>query len=303
MSSAPEIPLDLRERMHACILALFWPKKKIIEFLDDVGVPQDLVPSIDSGLSRRDLVTEAFSNLSASPDRGYAAFQAMIDQLSTWSYFDPYYFDDLKKLDRGEAAKQIDTLKRAVERRNANVQNRRANAASTQKRRNSAADLSTLKRAFDKMFGTGMTPQERGRLFEIFLKELFGRQSIKMGDPFRLTGEQVDGSFKFEGENYIVEAKWQDPSTSTQQLYAFAHKVDGKLYGRGLFISANGFSNESIKAIVHGKHIQTILMDGEDVQYVLEDRISLEALLDYKIRAAQTRGEVYVCALRQAEKI
>lgn len=124
-----------------------------------------------------------------------------------------------------------------------------------------------------------------------------------MGDPFRLTGEQIDGSFKFEGENYIVEAKWQTPSASTHQLYAFAHKVDGKMHGRGIFISVNGFSNEAIRAIVHGKYIQTILMDGEDLSHVLEDRITLEATLDYKVRAAQTRGEVYVCALRQAEKI
>lgn len=148
-----------------------------------------------------------------------------------------------------------------------------------------------------------MTPQARGRFFETFLKELFNRQSVNMGDPFRLVGEEIDGTFKFEGENYIVEAKWQDPSSSTGQLYKFAHKVDGKMHGRGLFVSVNGFSSESIKAIVHGKHIKTMLMDGEDLNYVLEQRISLEAILDYKIRAAQTRGEVYVCALRQASKV
>jgi len=75
------------------------------------------------------------------------------------------------------------------------------------------------------------------------------------------------------------------------------------MHGRGPFISVNGFSHEGIKAIVHGKHIQTILMDGEDLSHVLEERLTLESLLDYKIRAAQTRGEVYVCALRQTNKV
>ena len=144
MPIAPEIPLDLRERMHACILALFWPKKKIIEFLSDVGVPQALISPVDSDLSRRDIVTDVFAKLNTSPDRGYAVYQTMIDQLSTWSYFDPYYFDNLKKLDRGEAAKQIDHLKRAVERRNANTQSRRANAAAVQKSRGNATDLATV---------------------------------------------------------------------------------------------------------------------------------------------------------------
>ena len=102
--------------------------------------------------------------------------------------------------------------------------------------------MSALTTAFHKLFGSGMTAQARGRLFEKFLQELFNRQSIKMGDPFRIVGEQIDGTFKFEGENYIVEAKWQDPSTSTADLYQFAYKVDGKMHGRGLFISVNGFS-------------------------------------------------------------
>ena len=123
-----------------------------------------------------------------------------------------------------------------------------------------------------------------------------------MGEPFRINGEQIDGTFKFEGENYIVEAKWQDALTSTGDLYKFAHKVDGKMHGRGLFVSVNAFSREGIEAIVVGKQIQTVLMDGEDISHVLEGRVPLEEMLDYKIRAAQTRGDVYVCAVRKSRK-
>ena len=303
MSSAPEIPLDLREAMHDCILALFWPKKKIIEFLHSVGAPEHLVPGLETDLSRHEIVIDTFARLGARPDRGFTVFQTMIDRLSNWTYFDPYYFTNLKILDKAEAERKIACLKSAVDQRNSVTEKRRTAAASSQKQQRTASDLTALKLAFDKMFGSGMTPQARGHLFEKFLKELFNRQSVKMGDPFRLVGEQIDGSFKFEGENYVVEAKWQDPGTSTADLYTFAHKVDGKMYGRGLFISANGFSNEAIRAIVHGKHIQTILMDGEDLSHVLEHRITLEALLDYKVRAAQTRGEVYVCGLRRASKV
>ena len=75
------------------------------------------------------------------------------------------------------------------------------------------------------------------------------------------------------------------------------------MHGRGMLISVNAFSTEGIRAIVVGKQIQTILMDGEDLSSVLEGRITLEKLLDYKVRAAQTRGEVYVCAIRQRQKI
>lgn len=303
MATAPEIPLDIRDAMHDCILAVFWPKRKIVEFLLSVDCPTQLVASPDTEMSRHAIVVDAFSRLSLRPDRGYPIFQTMIDRLANWSYFDPYYFEKLGKLDRAEAESKIARLKQAVDSRNAAATNRRAASSQAQAKQVKTADLKALHQAFVQLFGTGMSPQARGKLFETFLRQLFNRQSINMGDHFRLKGEEIDGTFKFEGENYIVEAKWQEPSVSTSQLYHFAYKVDGKMHGRGLFISVNAFSREGIEAIVHGKQIKTILMDGEDLSHVLEERLTLEALLDYKIRAAQTRGEVYVCALRQASKV
>jgi len=306
MNAAPEIPLDVRNLLHDCILSLFWPKQDVVEFLESVGFEDAKLTASLNGEhspSRRQIVVEAFSQLAGRTDRGYSIFQTMIDRLSNWSHFDRYWFETNPKLDKSTAEEAIKQLRVSIERRNAST-NARRNAASTSQRvRSNTADLLALTSAFTKMFGSGMTVQARGRLFERFLQELFNRQAVKMGDPFRINGEQIDGSFKFEGENYIVEAKWQDASSSTSDLYTFAHKVDGKMHGRGMFISVNGFSKEGITAIVQGKHIKTVLVDGEDINAVLEKRITLEALLDYKIRAAQTRGEVYVCAIRQAAKV
>ena len=306
MSTAPEIPLDIRELLHDCILNIFWPKQKIVDFLKSVGCPARHVESLDlaqTTVTRHHIVVETFSRLAAQPDRGFTVFQTMIDRLSNWSHFDPFWFDQKQKLNRRQAETAIAKLKDAVNRRNAETERRRDNSKTMQTRQTKQSDLSALTTAFRKMFGSGMTPQARGKLFERFLQELFARQSIKMGDPFNIKGEQIDGTFKFEGENYIVEAKWQDPSTSTGDLYKFAFKVDGKMHGRGVFISVNGFSNDALQAVVHGKQIQTILIDGEDLSNVLDGRISLEKMLDFKVRAAQTRGETYVCAVRQAPKI
>ncbi|GAA3717641.1 hypothetical protein GCM10022268_27620 [Sphingomonas cynarae] len=289
--------------MHDCILAIFWPKKQILDFLLSVDCPLNILPPVDTQLSRHEIVIDAFSRLSARPDRGYAVFQTMIDRLSNWSYLDPYYFVKLAKLDSRDAQQKIDQLKKALEKRNATTESRRAASSETSRQRSKTQDLNALTTAFSKLYGTGLAPQARGRLFETFLRELFNRQSIHMRDNFRLTGEEIDGTFKFEGENYVVEAKWQEASVATSQLYHFAMKVDGKMHGRGLFISVNAFSNEAIRAIVHGKHIQTILMDGQDISHVPEQRISLEDMLDYKIRAAQTRGEIYVCAVLKSAKV
>ena len=289
--------------MHDCILSIFWPKRKILDFFRSIDCPNDIIAMASSELPRHEIVSTIFRSLVSRPDRGYEVFQVMIDRLSNWGYFDSYYFDKINKLDRAQAQRNILKLKQMIEARNAATNSRRSDNVKDQNKRKAQADLSSLHAEFQRLFGTSMSVQERGRLFEKFLKDIFERNAIKMGDPFRLDGEQIDGTFKFEGENYIVEAKWHDQSTSTGDLYKFAYKVDGKMHGRGLFISVNGFSNESIRANVHGKHIKTILMDGEDISHVLEGRINLQSLLDFKIRAAQTRGEVYICAIRNKSKV
>ena len=285
------------------MLAIFWPRKQILDFFKSVGCSDEVLVSIQGQLPRHLIVSQCFERLSARPDRGFTIYQLMIDRLSNWDYFDPYFFDELKKLDKSKAEQAVAALKRMIKNRNQETEARRASASNTRGRQANTDDKSALFKAFKQIYGDKVGPQERGRLFEVFLKAMFDKNSISMGDPFSLTGEQIDGTFKFEGENYIVEAKWQDPTASTHQLYTFAHKVDGKMHGRGLFISVSGFSVDSIRAIVHGKHIQTILMDGEDLSHILEDRLTLEEVLDYKIRAAQTRGDVYVCALRKGNKI
>ena len=41
-------------------------------------------------------------------------------------------------------------------------------------------------------------------------KSVFLTPTPRCKDPFRLHGEQIDGSFQFGHETYLVEAKWQD---------------------------------------------------------------------------------------------
>ena len=92
------------------------------------------------------------------------------------------------------------------------------------------------------------------------------------------------------GEHYVIEAKWQEKSASNEPVYQFAGKVSGKLHGRGLFISVNGFSTDVIRSLVMGKEIQTLFVDGEDLILVLEGHLTLREMIDRKVKAAQTKG-------------
>lgn len=306
MPDAPEFPLDLKSIIKDCILALFWPRRKIIEFLEQCGAQAtdlSVVRAPNSDLKRPEVIMDVFYRLGRRSDRGYTVFQTMLARLNEWSYFDPYWFDQQGKLDRAHAEERLGELRRVLAKRNASTTAQKTAAARTATVHSATQARASILNDFRQLAQGGIKPQQRGIEFEGLLRRLFNQQGIAMSEGFRLVGEQIDGSFKFEGENYITEAKWQDASVSTEALYKFAMKADGKMYGRGVFISVNAYSNEAIRAIVTGKYIKTILIDGEDLTLVMEGRLSLSDVLDAKIRAAQLRGDVYVHPITHKAKV
>src|SRR5260370_25181687 len=80
------------------------------------------------------------------------------------------------------------------------------------------------------------------RLFEIF--ELRPRQ------PFRVVGEQIDGSFELEGQVYLLESKWENDPLPEADLLVFRGKIEGKsTFTRGVFIALNDISIPARDAI------------------------------------------------------
>lgn len=146
-----------------------------------------------------------------------------------------------------------------------------------------------------------LAPQPRGYAFETFLIRLFRAYGLQPNNPFRLVGEQIDGSFKFDGEFYLLEAKWQGPQTPASDLRNFHGKVTEKAaWARGLFISNSGFTDEGLQAFGRAKSI--ICMDGLDLWTMLDRRIPLPEVLDRKLRRAAERGDVF-CSVRELFQI
>ncbi len=139
--------------------------------------------------------------------------------------------------------------------------------------------------------------QAAGYELEKLLNELFGLFNLEPRPPFRVTGEQIDGSFLLDYETYIVEVKWHQQPTSESDLLSFRGKIEGKsAFTRGVFISLNGFSLEAIEAIVKGKQPTFFLMDGYDLAMVLESNLKLPDLLRFKLRKLTEEGAVFISA-------
>jgi hypothetical protein len=140
-----------------------------------------------------------------------------------------------------------------------------------------------------------LEPQQRGLQFESFLNELFEAHGLAPRNAFRLTGEQIDGSFKLHAETYLVEAKWHGPKIGFADLMTFSGKVKGKAaWARGLFVSNSGFSAEGLEAFACGRQTNLICVDGFDLYEVLSHQVSLIEVLEAKARRAAETNRAFV---------
>jgi hypothetical protein len=140
---------------------------------------------------------------------------------------------------------------------------------------------------------TNLAPHPRGYAFESFLKRLFDKFGLEARDPFRLTGEQIDGSFLLGNETYLLEGKWQNAPSSIEHLHTFHGKVEQKAaWTRGLFVSYSGFSEGGLVAFGRGKRV--VCMEGYDLAEAFMRELPLSQVLERKVRRAAETGAAFV---------
>lgn len=156
------------------------------------------------------------------------------------------------------------------------------------------SELEQLKREFF-TWSVSTDHQGRGYALEKILYKLFGLYDLDPIGSFKTIGEQIDGAFTFNNEEFLLEAKWRNSPTSLNDLDSFSCKIARRLENTlGLFISMSGFTKEALTRLVHSDKKLVILMDGEDLMAVFEERISLHDMLKRKRREAAQTGNVYL---------
>lgn len=299
-------PSDIKLAMRECVLKLLWPKDDIVAFFETNSCTKTDIKAIGDHkeMHRYAIVDAMFDHLSKKPDEGLGQFRSMLQSLIGWKHFDSYYFDKLKKLNKSEAEHAITHLKQLQEIRDHKIQEQRKER---ERKEAAAKDPSTtlpnLKAQFISLLQGEVVGAKRGYALEEILLNLSTLFSLEITEPYRVNGEQIDGSVKYDGEHYIIEAKWQDKAAANEAVYQFAGKIEGKMYGRGLFISIHGFSENVVSSLVAGKAIKTVFVDGGDLIVVLEGFLSFPDMLDQKIKAAQTKGLIYTDAITGRSKI
>ena len=137
--------------------------------------------------------------------------------------------------------------------------------------------------------------QKAGLSLEKVLNRLFALHGLAPREPFKVTGEQIDGSFELDHETYLLEAKWHKDPIPEAELLTFRGKIEGKsAYTRGIFISISGVSDDAKQAIVHGKQPTFFVIDGYDLTMVLSEDIGLLEFLRQRRRILAEEGLVVI---------
>jgi hypothetical protein len=155
-----------------------------------------------------------------------------------------------------------------------------------------ADELAELKGKFFGLSSAGDDPQQRGRDFEGFLNQIFSLFDLEPRLSYSVPNQQIDGSFHFDTDDYVVEAKWTKERVNTKDANHFASKVRTKgKNALGLMVSINGFTADALDEYSRATAFMTL--DGLDLLAVLEDRIRLDEVLCRKKRHANETGECY----------
>lgn len=156
----------------------------------------------------------------------------------------------------------------------------------------SAETLDNLHQRFLDLFAE-LDEQKRGLAFEPFLTEFFSAHGLDPKGSFRIVGEQIDGSFDWQGNTFLVEARWRAKPANAADLLVLRGKAEKSEWTRGLFISMNGFSDLATPTLQIGRKANLIAMSGQDLILILERHWALHDALRAKLRHTGETAEAY----------
>jgi hypothetical protein len=139
-----------------------------------------------------------------------------------------------------------------------------------------------------------LTAQARGYALEKFLNDFFHAHGLAPRGSFRVVGEQIDGSFEWQGSTFLVEARWRAEPANASDLLVLRGKAEKSDWTRGLFISINGYSTLASDTFCIGRKANLIAMSGEDLILILENHWSLFDALRVKLRHTGETAQVYL---------
>ncbi|TVX14158.1 restriction endonuclease [Streptococcus pneumoniae] len=295
-----KISFEIQQQIIQCFGLCFHYKDTVVSFMQTSGVLNDLILKWKS--EPKFVWAKNVINELNKTENG----RSIIRRIATEFYKMKNIYDEVQDRDRGlDALRKLkrligDTQQNKVNETLNNSYHRSRQEMKIQLKQQLLQKIEELKTEYYSLFSSD-NPQERGYRLEKIVANLFRINDIDYHDSYRnrTNTQQLDGYFRFEGFDYLVEMKWEKNPVNSSKIASLKQKVDTKLTStRGLFLSINGFRDEVIQDFSN-KDAKILFMDGQELAYILENRISLYEALKVKIIGASKTGNPNVSIINQ----
>lgn len=288
------LPFRVKEALISVCGRAFWLKQPLINILLDAGVPEEVIHQFEDE-SKYKIIRGILAELEKRGENGWLIQKRLLTNLCNLRNL---VDDTVPDRDAGlDALRTLKTLavqehlvrKKAIEDNKAKKRERLEKVKRISER---AERMDRLCKTFSTLL-TSNNPQSRGYSLENLLKEMFELNEIEYHKSYKTSTGQIDGHFYFEGFDYLVEARWRKDQPTVSEVGGFKVKVDKVIEStRGLFVAVQGIREKVIREFT-GEGANLIFMDGGDLAYILEGRISLRDALKLKIEKAVQEGKVF----------
>jgi hypothetical protein len=215
------------QALKEALSLVYWYKSELRSFLSQSLSDPAVLSRLNWDDYKRNIVATLVDHLAMNEDvyqRDIIRLMAEVCNVTDFSH--------LRKLEDGQmkatgASAAVDAL-RAQLKGHHDIQDEQHKAEERRKQEHARLmqvnevqnQLDDLKTEFYKLVSSD-TPQQRGFTLEKVLKGLFDLFDLDPKASFRITGEQIDGAFSFEGTDYLLEAKWQQKLVLAKDLDGF----------------------------------------------------------------------------------
>lgn len=282
-------------------------KRDVLLFLQGAGVAQEdlaeatrIVTTSSDSINKYEIVRNALTKLNARGDSGLAPRREVIKRVVEFENFSTCWPNDQLKA-RGLVASLRDVVNvkdsftRMKQERDAEreqvLATQRAKQVSAAEKRAKVGDVS---KRLSALFAMDDKPQERGKLLEAVLNDLFKAYGIHVREDFRrktpdsnVVLEQIDGVIELDGTIHLVEMKWLNAPVGIGEFSPHLSRLFMRANAHGIFIAANGYTSSVVVECTNALNLKTIFLCSlQEFVMLLQRQDDLIVFLKKKSRAA-----------------
>lgn len=282
-------------------------KQDVVLFLQGAGVAQEdltevsrIVRTNRDAINKYEIVRSVLTQVNARGDSGLRPRREIIKRVTEFDNFDTCWDSDRLKAkglvsELGKTVNVKDSFTRMKQERDAErdqvLSRQRAEQAAVAERRGKIEDVS---KRLSSLFGMDAKPQERGKLLETVLNDLFKAYGIHVREDFRRkdpdTGtvlEQIDGVIELDGVIHLVEMKWLNAPVGIGEFSPHLSRLFMRANAHGIFIATNGYTDSVLAECRSALSLKTIFLCSlQEFVVLLQRQSDLVTLLKKKSQAA-----------------